>query len=67
MFNIELSSRHGSEEAILSKVKHTNRKTKKVTFTFDLCLDWQEIKGKNETTILNKDISYSGDGAHLDL
>lgn len=48
LFIVDLEHRHGVEEAVLAKVKHINRKTKAVTYTFDLCLNWTSVSGKSE-------------------
>ena len=54
LFCIDLSHRHGIEEAVLAKVKHINRKTKAVTYTFDLCLNWTPVEGKDLPVMLSK-------------
>ena len=65
LFCIDLISRHGTEEAILAKVKHVSRKTKLVTYTFDLCLNWssegyQQSEGdEDRPTLLRRETSYT--------
>tara|TARA_Y100000034_G_scaffold22680_1_gene26149 strand:+ start:2023 stop:2409 length:387 start_codon:yes stop_codon:yes gene_type:complete len=72
LFCIDLDSRHGTEEAILAKVRHVSRKTKKVTYTFDLCLNWsnegydKSEKGNGDkSTLLKREVAYSSN-THID-
>lgn len=73
LFCIDLDSRHGTEEAILAKVKHVSRKTKLITYTFDLCLNWSgdgyseksEKDNGDNATLLRREVAYNSN-THLD-